>query len=439
MDIISNNVNYGTANNHILNTLSMKFFEFLFGSNDLALRLQSILAHIIFMFTSYHLLKNIKSPIIFAAGFLLLNLNPYMFDFFSLARGYTLAISFMLISIYYFFDFIKEEKNKSLWITLITACLAVLSNFALFNFLATMLLLIELNFILKYFKSTPQPIKFIIKKNIPIFIIIAIMGAICFEPIRKLIKFNALYFGGNNGVWQDTVGSLVQKYTYNISYNFDITSPIKIIIIISLVSYATLLIYNLYKTNLDLKNNRGALFFLILASMVSISIIQHILIGTMFFMERFAIFFIPVFMFVFVYFFNTLFNHKKLFSYLSVILIISITSLFSLHFYNTINISYCDDWRYDADIKTMLKDLEPIAKKDSKTEIKLAVEWYNEPAINFYKSTQKLTWLSEVEREGDKNKSYDFYFLSKEELSLYKHDSGKVVKEYPVSGRILWQ
>jgi len=193
MEIVSNNMPLATANNHMINTLLMKFFEFLFNSSSVfVLRLQSLIAHMLYLLFTFLILKDIKSKLIFFCGFILLNLNPYLFDFFSLARGYALAISFMLMSFYFLLNFIKTDQQKKLWLTLIFGSLAVLANFALFNFFAALLLLIQLNFLRKFHSDNLSWKSFFLQKNKPVFISILVLGVISFEPIRKVFKFNYL-------------------------------------------------------------------------------------------------------------------------------------------------------------------------------------------------------------------------------------------------------
>src|ERR1700722_18943946 len=63
MDIISNNIATNTvvsANNHILNTLLVKLFTWLFGTSELVLRLPSLIGHVIYLIASYLIIKKIK-------------------------------------------------------------------------------------------------------------------------------------------------------------------------------------------------------------------------------------------------------------------------------------------------------------------------------------------------------------------------------------------
>ena len=137
MDIVSFKI--AIANNHMLNTLCMKYISQLFGSSELLLRFPSILSHIVYIIFSYKITRKVSSPVILLAGFLFLNLNPYLLDFFSLARGYAMAVAFTVVSIYFLLNYIEFSKAKNITWSLIFAVLAVLSNFTLLIFFISLI------------------------------------------------------------------------------------------------------------------------------------------------------------------------------------------------------------------------------------------------------------------------------------------------------------
>jgi len=64
------------------------------------LRLPNILAHVVYLICTLVLLKRFQHTILQIAGFVILNLNPFFLDFFFLARGYGLALAFLMMSLY---------------------------------------------------------------------------------------------------------------------------------------------------------------------------------------------------------------------------------------------------------------------------------------------------------------------------------------------------
>src|ERR1051326_42770 len=95
MNIISYKNFY--TNNHILNSLLMKYSELLFGSSEFALRLPNLLLFIVYMIYSYLLFRK-TNQFLSVAIFILLCANSSLIDLFGLARGYGLSFGFMLMS-----------------------------------------------------------------------------------------------------------------------------------------------------------------------------------------------------------------------------------------------------------------------------------------------------------------------------------------------------
>ncbi|MFT3824609.1 MAG: hypothetical protein QM731_11840 [Chitinophagaceae bacterium] len=109
----------GTANTHWLNSLFMRLWMFIFGDHPLSLRLHSVLAFPFFTYAVYKLagtIRNIPAQVIF---YCLLVFNPYVLDFFSLARGYGMALTFQAWCFLLFFSAIHQNFNYRLWIQIV--------------------------------------------------------------------------------------------------------------------------------------------------------------------------------------------------------------------------------------------------------------------------------------------------------------------------------
>lgn len=83
-----------SANNHLLYSLLAKLIGALSGSSELSLRLPSLLGYLVYLGFSWAILKRFFGRFMALAGFLFLNLNPFVLEYFSLGRGYGLALGF---------------------------------------------------------------------------------------------------------------------------------------------------------------------------------------------------------------------------------------------------------------------------------------------------------------------------------------------------------
>jgi hypothetical protein len=144
LDFISPNVlalfNFNSANNHFLNSLLAKISSSLGGSSEFVLRLPNLLSYAAYLLFAFLIMNRfVKTKIIVLCGYLLLSLNPYVLDYFSLCRGYGLSLGFLMASLFFFLSFLdrtaepEPNRHRHLRFSLIAAALAVLSNFSLLN------------------------------------------------------------------------------------------------------------------------------------------------------------------------------------------------------------------------------------------------------------------------------------------------------------------
>lgn len=73
---------FENANTHILNSGLMKVFSLLFGNSELSLRSPALIAHLMFMSFSFLILERLRDHFFIICGFLFLNANPFLLDFF---------------------------------------------------------------------------------------------------------------------------------------------------------------------------------------------------------------------------------------------------------------------------------------------------------------------------------------------------------------------
>ncbi len=405
----------------------MKYSEMLFGASELALRMHSVIAHVIFLLFSYLILKHVKKPWIKLAGFLILNVNPFLLDFFSLARGYALSLSFMMVSIYYFIEHTKTEKDKHLIICLITALLSTLANFSMMVFVVSLIGLFECFMIAKRYT-----LKSFILKNIPVLMAILCLYSFYKWPITKLIEHKELYFGGYIGLWRDTALSSILFYLYGCKYTEIFGYFLRFLLLAGITVNFYILFYKI-KTKIF----KGLDYVFVLFSFIIIvNYVQHIVLKTNFFTERVALFLVLLFFISIInawhYFSEKKLSQKILSGITMSILLIVITFTAS----DSLNLSRSCDWGYDANTKEMVFDMEKQIDKSHK--IKLGITWLFEPTINFYRETKSLNWLEPVNRDG-LNGDYEFYYVNDGDLNSFDKTNKILIKTYPESGASLFK
>jgi hypothetical protein len=151
-----------SANNHFLYTLLARVFTSILGSSELSLRLPSLLGYLFYLGFSWAIVKRFCGGFVALAGFLLLNMNPFVLEFFSLGRGYGLALGFEMASVYFFLVFVDSsrradaEGHRALTASLFLAFASALANLSFLNLLIGFWLFAVLLFLIRNLVHSPD-------------------------------------------------------------------------------------------------------------------------------------------------------------------------------------------------------------------------------------------------------------------------------------------
>ncbi len=423
MDIISYKHPY--TNNHILNTVLIKYSEGLFGNSELALRLPNIIACFMYLIYCFKLLKRI-SLVLLIPCFISLLCNTMLIDFFSLARGYGLSFAFMLMSLYHLIEHFKTNQRKDLILFNAGAFFAVLSNFSLLNYYVAALITYNLLKLIdgRFAKdSSEKKFRFYSLNSIHLFSL-AIFTAVLYEPLRRISKQGMLDFGGKTGFLEDTFGSIIKGVSYETAIPPGIYGGLLVSLVILLLLITFLIVKHLYKKDeLFFEQHRSlVVVYFILLGIIALSLIQHFVIYNDFYTGRFALFIYPLLMLNFAFYSHYVFQkHVK---WLPLILSILLSVLLMLNFLGNINLRFYQEWKYDSGTKTVLNILTKEYEQHPR-QITLGINWLFEPTTNFYRYTHHLTWLTKADRKGLKTQD-DYYYLFESDTNAYRA-KGKTV------------
>ena len=127
------------ANNHLLNTILMGIFS-IFGNSEFILRLPNLLSGFIYIYIGYRISTKLNNSLLILIFILL---NPTVFDFLSLARGYGISATLNLLGIYIFL--FSNARQKYLF----SLTFFWLSSLAIYTNLITLFSFIFLNLIIE--------------------------------------------------------------------------------------------------------------------------------------------------------------------------------------------------------------------------------------------------------------------------------------------------
>jgi 4-amino-4-deoxy-L-arabinose transferase-like glycosyltransferase len=123
---------FPSSGNHVLNTILMRFVTTIFGFNELTTRLPAILGAAIYIASSAYLCALLtKRKLLQFALFACLVANPMILDYLVAARGYSLAIGFLMAALALFAKavFTGSAGTKCPWISILIA-LSFAANFS---------------------------------------------------------------------------------------------------------------------------------------------------------------------------------------------------------------------------------------------------------------------------------------------------------------------
>jgi hypothetical protein len=367
----------GHANNHIFHSLLRKFFAELFTTDVFFLRLDSLIAQVLYLIYTWLICRLLfTSKWRQVCGFIILNVaSPFLFEFWGLSRGYGLSLTCMTISIYFLLRYIDGRHPLFLCLCYLGAILSVYSNFSLLNYFVTVFSVITLqNFLFR----DNSGVKGSLLKQIAISVLsIGLLALLISVPLINIYHFGELSFMGNKGFIKDTLRSLV-SYGLGMPNQADsvfVRSVIWFIILSTWLITIYWIVQYLHNRKLKIKPELslqyGVLTNLLLITPFIAIIAQHVLFKINYVTDRAALFFIPLYFISFIY---TLSYSFRRFQFIGTSGILILTLLLAGNFIWKCNITYTSLWWFDSeDIHVLNKILDE--SKNKKGKIKIHLYW----------------------------------------------------------------
>lgn len=439
-----------TANNHIGNSLLMKLCVQAFGDSPLSLRLPNLVAHGIFLIYTIQLARRFRQGIWVLLAFLLLNFHPFLLDFFSLARGYGLAMAMVMGALYHLFAFRENAFSRHIVWNVIYASLAVGFNFSFLHFFLADASAIAL-LILSHARAWDGQLRVALwtaaKRLTPL--VIASVGLYIFMrgPVKGLLAANELYYGGHTGFWTDTVASLAHAVLYKIDYWRHDVDGLMTACLISLLLMFVAFAIELTERAGKLRESPGMVALWLLLCPAVTCTVQHYQLGSPFLIYRTAIFLLPIYMLALVWLLRTI---AKVEETRKVIVAVSIVITLALASLNVValNTTHTAEWISDADTPAMLRDLQADRAALGNTgPVQLGLSWPLRPVTNYYRTAMGLDDLAEATNKGCQP-GMDYYFILKagdgcklpaDQLPFGKPQGCTLLKTYPLSNTALWR
>lgn len=422
------------ANSHWLNSGAMKIAS-LFGLESAwGLRWFSLACAGGLLTMASGFIKKIEDYRLQFLAFTVLCLNPFVLDYFVLARGYVSGMFFECLAFYFFLKHKKESSNKNAFIALTSAGLAAVANFNFFYFFSAFSLVF---FYENYFR---KGFSFLKNKNFYWHLFIAMGFALLVLRALLFIKrcSNDLLLGTSNlfeGVFASAIDSL---FYLNLGEKNSL-------LIIPAVLMLFWLIFSMGIGLFFRKKHQNQIYFyasLILILFLGLQIINHVFAGVMYPYYRSALSLFPLICINLICFCNYISQRNKSIHYIFLLMGI----LFASNFIKNIQFTHTFDFYHQSESKQCFDLVKKLGAKNvgmCHEHFGVFINYY-QPSDDYkypFKGSQLNTYDESKEWiEKDLLDDMDYLILYPPyNLSYYKKRAIKftAIKMYPITKTVV--
>ena len=367
-----------TANHHWLNTLLMKWSGAVLGQHEWALRLPNVLAFILYACAAMALLNKSEKGWIRLTGAALLFGNPFLIEYFALARGYGLSIGFALAALYFLISSTQSSNQRVLYHLLGTVCaaLALGASLSMVNFFIMYILLwgwVGWREWRQLTLSRWQYTAILVTTGaaiVPLYLAI--------DRLFLLRERNELYFG--SGHLKGTFETLIDRSTH-----FGALKPL--LLYVFLATLVCAVVYFLFRKQWK---GKRLLLVVLLAGMFTGSMIERYAFGANYPHERAALYLIPLFATLCFFLLDEVAGKGPRMKGIrwKILLTAVLLGFTALNFVKTMPRGVTQTWDYEKNTKNAVLFIAAHCQ-DTKPCV-IGNHWVFQPVFNYYIRSRKL-------------------------------------------------
>ncbi|WNJ17175.1 hypothetical protein [Pontibacter sp. G13] len=405
-----------TANLHPLNSWLMQGTGAVFGIAEGPLRLPNVFGHLLYLIFSARLSRSIAPNAWWAiAAFLVLNLNPYLLEFFSLARGYGLANGFMMMGGSFLFWWLSRPNLKDgIWIS-IAGFFMVISQFIWINAWLAILLIMGIRS-WAWMQEEPRTRSELVKMWLAPMGTTLGLAILLWNPLRWLSQGGEFQWGEDALMvsWRQMIMDSLMGQGYLSGATTEVFMGIALVIWI-VGGVLALRIFLQRRWNDPFMVMAAALFWACLSAMI----LQHELLGSQYLVRRTALIFYPLSAMLGVGIARELLKIRYWMGGVSVGLMMG----FGIwHFSRTAQLTHTQEWGFDANTRHVVEYVND--QYSDGQPLTLGIDWVFEHTAEFYRLTLPLEGIAPLEysKELDLDRPYDYYYIEPMDLPLLEAD-----------------
>ncbi len=424
------------SNNHLLNTLGMKYAEQLFGSSELALRTPNLLALCLYLAYSALLLRRLSWPFA-VGGFVLLCTNVHFMEFFSLARGYGISFAFLLMAQFHLAQAVRTYHARHLVLFHTASVLASLSNFTLLTaHIAGLIAYYVARSAVRNDKGIAGASK--LWPNVLNALMLLLSVIVLWVPVQRLVHANTFAFYGASSFYGSTVGTWVRSVLPGIPMSGVLLFAGQVLI--TLLALAPVII--LFRKRKSTSAGPGS--DVVLLATVSTTfllaclgaVLEHALFGVDHLKARYALFLLPLILLLVPLLLQLLRNagHRAASWAIMVGALFWCVPTFLRNFGPYESVEWMHEVRTKDAMATMVADHNAVPATNK--QIRIGNTWLFEPAMSYYREVWRLHWLAPIDRNGvAPHDDYRYVLQGDEER---RSSAGfAVLARFPESGTVL--
>ena len=369
------------ANNHILNSALMYGFTRLLGLSQFTARLPALLGAAFYISAAYRLCRLLTASLfVQLTVFVCLVFNPFIFDYLVAARGYSLALGFLMWALVFSAESQMQGGSLIVACAVSSACagMSVSANFSFaFVNLAVMLAIL----VYAWHRRSKEWIRVLAACILPgmgIFVIVCGFALLHSHP-------GELFYGATG--LSETFGTIIDASLFQ--SRFDVLAPL-VFPLLGITGFVWLL-YSATRIG-PLGWAAAAIFALILAMHWT----AFRLFGLPLPKDRTAIYFFPLFMIV-AGVLASIPPPARLGRYLRASFLGSLV-IMAIYFLSCLRLTYFKEWSWDADVQRTYSVLSCLNREYQVTHV--ASTWEYRGPLNFYRLAQR-TPMREIDEMFD--------------------------------------
>jgi uncharacterized membrane protein len=420
------------ANNHVLNTLLERLSVAIFGVSEWSLRLPSLIGGAIYLVVTCRICF-----LLFGGGLCsllttaLLTTNPFVLDYLSAARGYGLALAFLLLAIYGLIRAMATRHGGYLYLAGISSGLSIAAHLtSVFPIAAVTAAFIVVNAKTGSLRLKPLWDELAVPAILVCFALLVL-------PLSKA-QPGDFYFGAMR--LTDTVHNVAAllftaipvPWLRGFGFLLNILSaallPLSLLLLAICLAYGLSYLWKSSAFRDNPSDARLALFALAFLLVVGLVIAAHRFARLPYPLSRTALYFVPLAVLA-----AAGFCHR--FRQIRVVSISAglVSMLFVASFAAQANVSFYADWRYDAGARRIVNFIR--SQNMRQKHLIVRASWPLEPSLNFYRLLYKLDW-DPIDRRGPEQPG-DIVVLTADKADLAQKHGWRIIYKDAVSAAII--